>query len=128
MATKVEVGEYAGLWTYVYFGYSNKAREAGVVVGYPDAHYSFRFRDVQHFIPNYLGLYVGADGLQPSWSGFAKHVNLILGEAAFIHVQAENILEIAPKYDAHKGFEHYSWKEEDNELVYDSPVQEGEKK
>jgi hypothetical protein len=43
VATKIEVGEYSGLWTYVYFGYSNKFREAGVVVGYPDAHFSYRF-------------------------------------------------------------------------------------
>jgi len=48
-----------------------------------------------------LALYVGADGLQPSWSGFIKQVNLILGDSAYIKVTAENALDISPKYDAH---------------------------
>jgi len=41
IATKIEVGEYLGLWTYVYFGYSNRKREASVLVAYPDVHFSF---------------------------------------------------------------------------------------
>jgi hypothetical protein len=47
-----------------------------------------------------LGFYVGADDIQPSWSGLIKHVNLIFG-GNYLKVNAENVLESAPKYDAH---------------------------
>jgi hypothetical protein len=67
-----------------------------------------------------MGLYVGADGLQPSWSGFIKHVNLIYGD--YMNVALESVLEAAPKYNAHEPFEHYTRKlEEDEQKVISSP-------
>ena len=77
--TKIAVGEYLGIWNYVYFGYSAKVRKASVYVKYPDEDHYYVFSETQHFVPNYLGLFVGVDGVQAGFSGFIKNFDLYLG-------------------------------------------------
>ena len=63
LSTKIAIGEYLGLWNYIYFGYSANDKKAAVYVKYPDQSHYYFFDHVQHFVPNYLALYVGADGI-----------------------------------------------------------------
>lgn len=42
--TKIEIGEYLGIWNYVYFGYSGKERKAGAFVKYPDENHHYIFQ------------------------------------------------------------------------------------
>lgn len=46
LSTKLIIGEYETLWTYIYFGYSNKEREAGVFAKFPDVELTFKFKNI----------------------------------------------------------------------------------
>lgn len=108
LTSKIAIGEYESLWTYIYMAYSDKAREVGIFVKYPDLQVSFKFKDVQHFVPNYLGVYVFSDDLQPSWSGFGKRLQFSLGEYA--NVEAKEIIDLVPHFFAHKHELEIEWK------------------
>jgi hypothetical protein len=45
LSTKLVVGEYLGLWNYVYFGYSSKLRRAAVYIKYPDSYLYYVFEN-----------------------------------------------------------------------------------
>lgn len=121
VGTKIAIGEYQGVWNYVYFGYSAKARKAGVYVKYPDVAFKFAFDNVQHFVPHYLALYSGADGIQPPYSGLIHHLELHLGGSAYVNVEAQNAPELLPQISVHL-YDHTSeWKVE-GESLYASPT------
>lgn len=54
-----------GDWAFFYFGYSFKTKQAYAYVKYRDREDSYLFQPVYHFIPNFMRVYLGNDGLYP---------------------------------------------------------------
>lgn len=56
-------GRNRGEWTFFYFGYSFITKEAFGYIRYPQSEDSFVFPHTNHFMANYLHLFVGNDNI-----------------------------------------------------------------
>ena len=57
------MGKQWGKWTYFYFGYSFRLKQAYAYIRFFDqSQNSFLFEEVYHFVPNYLSVFFAEDG------------------------------------------------------------------
>lgn len=112
---RISVGEYEGLWLYVYFGYSRELRSSNVLVHYLDSYATQSYENVEHYVPNYLGLYVGEDGIQKPFSGKFKDVYLMFG--SFINVMRRDIAEKLPYFLGNRKTVKAEWNDDDKMII-----------
>ena len=54
-------------WTFFYFGYSFHTKQAYAYVKYVNRMDSYVYRGVNHFVPHYIRVFIGNDGLYPQF-------------------------------------------------------------
>jgi hypothetical protein len=82
----------------MYFGYSMTLRTAHVFVGFPDRNEKFVFENIQHFVPNNMALFLGADGVHGAWNGKMKKIGIKFGTGAFLNVNQREIEDDMPGF------------------------------
>jgi len=94
----VTSGEYTGLWTYIFMGYSRFFRSVRWYVGYPDTSLNGVMTEVVHYAPKHLALYLGNDGVADGWGGKAKFVTINIGTGAYKDTSMVNVEHTLPNY------------------------------
>lgn len=77
--TNVALGEYRGIWMYIWVGYSRQDEYAGWFFGFPDVSKGGLLKKVLHFSPKYLAVYFGKDGINKNFIGKSRHVHACYG-------------------------------------------------
>jgi len=66
---KIELGASKKAWAYIYMGYSEELREIHSLLHLFEEDKPIIFKGVHHYVPNYVGIYVGKDPLSKKFQG-----------------------------------------------------------
>lgn len=83
-------------WIFVYFGYSYVEKKATYHIRFEDHVVSGAFDNVNHFIPYWLGFYLGKDPVYKGFNGKMSMFQLQFGPKAFVTGKWRNIYDPRP--------------------------------
>lgn len=81
---------------FVYFGYNADTKELAWHVRFQDNVKSKVVKDVYHFLPSWLGLYLGKDPFTNSFHGKMSSFELMLGKGTYINKSFRRIYDPRP--------------------------------
>ena len=55
------LGDSRHAWSYIYMGYSQTLQEIHVLIHLFNKDQPIIFKSIQHFVPHFIGIYVGKD-------------------------------------------------------------------
>jgi hypothetical protein len=70
-------------WHYIYYGYSKPEKEAYAFIEFHDRTVKVPFKNINHYLPNHIYMWVGRDKWHSTYSGRIAHLVFNGGKGAF---------------------------------------------
>ncbi|CAK89738.1 unnamed protein product (macronuclear) [Paramecium tetraurelia] len=109
MDGQLELNDYNYAWNYIYMGYNQRTREVHCLLHTLIEDKPITWEQVQHYVPNYLGLYIGQDKFTSKFIGQMNKWTAAYGLGGFVSLKKNGYQQLLPYYGLVQPNKQFQW-------------------
>ncbi|CAK87360.1 unnamed protein product (macronuclear) [Paramecium tetraurelia] len=106
---QLELNDYNYAWNYIYMGYNSRTSEVHCLLHTLIEDKPITWEQVQHYVPNFLGLYIGQDKFTNKFIGSMNKWTAAYGLGGFISLKKNGYQQLLPYYGLVQPNKQYQW-------------------
>ncbi|CAD8143475.1 unnamed protein product [Paramecium octaurelia] len=114
---KVELGNSKKAWAYLYMAYNENVGEVHTLLHLFEEDKPVIFKGVQHFVPHFIGIYVGKDPHSRRFQGELQKWVAQYGQGAFVDVMKKGYEDTLPNFRHIQINQKYLWFEKEDRII-----------